>query len=283
MTGGTTIDPCDVMTEFQDMYDKHPRDEWMTRMHTLPDKEELQNYIEGREHVTDELCDLLHLDKDSVRMLLWTIDIHGVECLWLTFGELRERVTDHTLWHIEKMSHGLYFRLVNAIIHEKWGKRDKADIYGEASKGELKAFADMCRHGINEGGEADLFDAYKLFIIRLMGAHHIPNDLWEDVVLFEDEGDGCGEISIRSSINGQTASGDPIIILPYQETVDSPETRDIFAECVRLTGKNRGVVVAFSFTKRAYKVAATLKEKNGINLELVTVRELLDSNPEVDT
>ena len=35
--------------------------------------------------------------------------------------------------------------------------------------------------------------------------------------------------------------------------------------------------------KRAYKVAATLKEKNGINLELVTVRELLDSNPEVDT
>lgn len=65
--------------------------------------------------------------------------------------------------------------------------------------------------------------------------------------------------------------------------MDSPETRDIFAECVRLTGKNRGVVVAFSFTKRAYKVAVTLKEKNGINLELVTVRELLDSNPEVDT
>jgi len=254
-------------------------DEWVAETRLLPDKKELQKYMEGRETSVADLCDLLHIDEDSAIMLVWTTEVHGAEMLLSTFRKMRDWVHTHILLQIDEISPALTRRLHNTVYTEIYGEYDDSDIYGMASDGEFKAFANMCRHGINGENEADLIDAYRSFIIQQMGAQHIPDDLWQDVVLYDDDG---GDISIRSAVNAQTASGDPIIIFPYNETVDSLEFRDIFAECIQRVGTNHGVVVAFRFTKRVYKYVASLKEKKGVDIELLTVRELIDSNQVVD-
>ena len=51
---------------------------------------------------------------------------------------------------------------------------------------------------------------------------------------------------------------------------------DNFETAMRRAGKTKGYIVAFSFTKGAYDEVARVKRKNGLEIELLTVEELVE-------
>lgn len=51
---------------------------------------------------------------------------------------------------------------------------------------------------------------------------------------------------------------------------------DNFETAMRRAGKTKGYIVAFSFTKGAYNEVARVKRKNGLEIELLTVEELVE-------
>lgn len=66
---------------------------------------------------------------------------------------------------------------------------------------------------------------------------------------------------------------DPIQV-KQQESIGRPDI-DKFETAIRRVGKQKGYVVAFSFTKGAYDEVARVKRKNGLEIELLTVEELV--------
>lgn len=54
---------------------------------------------------------------------------------------------------------------------------------------------------------------------------------------------------------------------------------DNFDAAVRRTGKKKGFIVAFGFGKGAYEEAAEVKHRDGIEIVLLTVEDLLRKPP----
>jgi hypothetical protein len=54
---------------------------------------------------------------------------------------------------------------------------------------------------------------------------------------------------------------------------------DGFQKAVERSGHEKGYLVAFSFTKGAHEEGARAKSAKGIEIELLTVRQLLDQVP----
>jgi len=67
---------------------------------------------------------------------------------------------------------------------------------------------------------------------------------------------------------------DPIQV-KQQESIGRPEI-DKFETAMRRARKQKGYVVAFGFTKGAYDEVARVKRKNDLEIELLTVRELVE-------
>jgi len=67
---------------------------------------------------------------------------------------------------------------------------------------------------------------------------------------------------------------DPIQV-KQQESIGRPEI-DKFETAIRRARKQKGYVVAFGFTKGAYDEVARVKRKNDLEIELLTVRELVE-------
>ena len=74
-------------------------------------------------------------------------------------------------------------------------------------------------------------------------------------------------------IDGYTFDGSPIQI-KQSENVTRPVI-DAFESAVKRDGKTRGMVVAFSFTRGAFEEVARARNKDGLEIELKTVEELL--------
>lgn len=51
---------------------------------------------------------------------------------------------------------------------------------------------------------------------------------------------------------------------------------DNFETAIRRMNKKRGIIVAFSFGKGAYEEVARVKMKNELDIELKTVKEILE-------
>jgi len=51
---------------------------------------------------------------------------------------------------------------------------------------------------------------------------------------------------------------------------------DKFETAMRRVGKTKGYVVAFSFAKGTYDEVARVKRENGLEIELLTVEELVE-------
>lgn len=67
---------------------------------------------------------------------------------------------------------------------------------------------------------------------------------------------------------------DPIQV-KQQESIGRPDI-DKFETAIRRVGKQKGYVVAFGFTKGAYDEVARVKRKNDLEIELLTVKELVE-------
>jgi len=67
---------------------------------------------------------------------------------------------------------------------------------------------------------------------------------------------------------------DPIQV-KKQESIGRSDI-DKFETAIRRVGKQKGYVVAFGFTKGAYDEVARVKRKNGLEIKLLTVRELVE-------
>ncbi|MEX0889233.1 MAG: restriction endonuclease [Chloroflexota bacterium] len=60
-------------------------------------------------------------------------------------------------------------------------------------------------------------------------------------------------------------------------------TVDAFQAAIDRTGKKKGYVVGFSFSRDAHEEAARVKAKKGITVELVTVADLLEGKADLVT
>lgn len=58
---------------------------------------------------------------------------------------------------------------------------------------------------------------------------------------------------------------------------------DNFETPVERSGKKKGEIVAFSFTKGAYEEAARVKKAKGLEIKLVTVEEILERRADLVT
>jgi len=67
---------------------------------------------------------------------------------------------------------------------------------------------------------------------------------------------------------------DPIQV-KQQESIGRPDI-DKFETATRRVGKQKGYVVAFGFTKGAYDEVARVRRKNDLEIELLTVKELVE-------
>jgi len=75
---------------------------------------------------------------------------------------------------------------------------------------------------------------------------------------------------------------EPIQVKRWGDNVGRPEI-DKFETAVERTGKAKGYVVAFSFTKGAYEEAARVKASKGLDIVLVKVGDLLTDAPDIVT
>lgn len=75
-------------------------------------------------------------------------------------------------------------------------------------------------------------------------------------------------------IDGWTFEGNPIQV-KQSVKVGSPVVR-LFTQDIRDVDKDKGIIVALSFSKGAYDEAAHVSAKHGISIELVTVGEMLE-------
>lgn len=88
-----------------------------------------------------------------------------------------------------------------------------------------------------------------------------------------------GTVSDRKSadmgIDGYSFMERDPIQVKQQESIGRPDI-DKFETAIRRVGKQKGCVVAFGFTKGAYDEVARVKRKNDLEIELLTVRELVE-------
>lgn len=122
---------------------------------------------------------------------------------------------------------------------------------------------------------------------RVIGMPTTPQELaalkpfeFQNWVIQSLQGHHAKRRSGDMGIDGYTFfSRDPIQV-KRSERVGRP-VLDAFQTAVEREGKNRGVIVAFSFTKGAREEAARVKAQKGVKIELLTVPEILRARGEL--
>ena len=89
-----------------------------------------------------------------------------------------------------------------------------------------------------------------------------------------------GRISTRKSgdmgIDGWTFDGKPIQVKQSERV--GRNVVDNFETALRRVGKDKGVIIAFSFSKGAYEEVARAKMHDGLEIELKEVSELVEEH-----
>jgi hypothetical protein len=83
-------------------------------------------------------------------------------------------------------------------------------------------------------------------------------------------------------VDGYTFFNRDPVQVKRSKGVDRPVV-DAFQTAVEREGKDRGCIVAFSFTKGAHEEAARVKAKRGMQIQLLTVREILRARGDLRT
>lgn len=81
------------------------------------------------------------------------------------------------------------------------------------------------------------------------------------------------QLSSDMGIDGYTYEGYPVQVKQSEDV--GRNVVDNFETAIRRDGMNRGVIVAFSFTKNAYEELARVKLRGELEIEAITVEELI--------
>ena len=149
-------------------------------------------------------------------------------------------------------------------LGRKWVGIDVAPTGCKVMKKRMKKF----------GIKIDIIKAYFDFeYIKKMSPQEFQN--W--VVVDKFSGQCSKTMSNDGGIDGRTSALSGSLPIQVKQSLNvGRNVVDNFETAIRRVGKSKGFIVAYSFGKGANEEVARCKRKDGLNIKLISVRELLD-------